>query len=250
MKKDSDREQATPTILVSIDRTLWHRLGLSRWTYVRSLRRAGAQVRVFDYAAVSGNEDTDQAARTLLEGIGGLVLSGGGDVDPRLYGGKLESSLAVRPQRDRFELALLKAAEARDLPILGICRGAQLLNVARGGSLVTIRTDTSLRREHGRWRWHPVKLEPDSRLASLFGTVRLERVVSYHGQAVGRPGEGLRIVGRSADGIAEAIEPSAPDESSWLTGVQWHPELSPRSRVQRRLFTSLVAAVRSADTDG
>lgn len=233
-----------PRVLLSIDRTFFHRIGLSRWTYVRSLRRAGASVEVLDYSALSGNEDARRVAVGLLDGMDALVLSGGGDVDPKLYGGKREGSLAVRLERDRFELALLEEAETRGLPILGVCRGAQLLNVARGGTLVTIRSDATLRRRHGRWRWHGVELEPTSRLADLLGTARIERVVSYHGQAVDRPGEGLAVVGRSADGVAEAIEREAGARGPWLMGVQWHPELSPRNHLHRKLFAGLVEAAR------
>jgi putative glutamine amidotransferase len=243
-----DEEASKPTILLSLDRTWWHRLGLSRWTYVRSVKRAGARVRVFDYAAASAGEDPGVVAKRLLRGVDGLVLSGGGDVDPLLYGGDAEESLAVRPERDRFELALLEEAMNRRLPVLGICRGAQLLNVARGGTLVTIRSDEVLRRRHGRLRGHRVELEPESRLARLFGTERIERVVSYHGQAVGRPGEGLVVVGRSADDVAEAIELATEDQGQWSIGVQWHPELSPRSPLQRKLFSALVEAARSVQS--
>lgn len=239
------------TILLSLDRTWFHRVGLSRYTYVRSLTRAGARVRVLDYSALQHEESPEATARRALEGVDGLVLSGGGDVDPSLYKGKLEGSKAVSRDRDRFELALLELAEQRGLPILGICRGSQLLNVARGGSLHTIRSDRTLRRRHGRYLPHSVDLEADSRLAELLGTARLERVVSYHGQAVDRPGEGLVVVGRSDDGVAEAIEPAAGEELPWLIGVQWHPELSPRSRLHRKLFEGLVSAARrSRSTTG
>lgn len=243
-KRPSAMDQ--PTILLSIDRTWWHRLGVSRFTYRRSLLRAGATVRTFDFSAARPGETDEAAARRLLEGVDGMVLSGGGDVEPGLYGGDSTGSLAVRPERDRFELALLRLARSRGLPILGICRGAQLVNVEAGGTLRTIRQDSELLRIHGRYRWHPVALEPDSRLARLLGTDRLERVVSYHGQAVDRPGEGLAIVGRAADGVVEAIEPAAPGEGPWLVGVQWHPELSPRSRLHRKLFAELVAEAAAA----
>ena len=231
-----------PTVLLSVDRTLWHRLGLSRFTYRRALARAGARVRVFDHAAPAAGESDEAAARRLLEGVDALVLSGGGDVDPSLYGGDPADSLSVEPRRDRFELALFRMARSRGLPVLGICRGAQMVNVAAGGTLRTIRKEPALRRVHGRFLGHPVDLAPGSRLARLLGSERIERVVSYHGQAVERPGEGLAIVGRAPDGVVEAIEPVDPDEESWLVGVQWHPELSPRGPRHRALFSGLVAA--------
>ncbi len=242
--RSSNRPPAAgaPTILLSLDRTWWHRLGFSRLTYGRALERAGARVRRLDYDALPAGDESAAAARRLLEGVDGLVLSGGGDVDPRLYGAAPEIGLDVKPARDRFELALLAAARERRMPVLAICRGAQLVNVSRGGTLRTLRTDRELRRGHRRLRGHPVEVEPDSELARLLGTERLPRVVSYHGQAVDRPGEGLRIVGRAGDGVVEAIE-LAPDTAQWwLIGVQWHPELSPRARLQRRLFTALVEA--------
>lgn len=230
-----------PLIVLSLDRTLWHRLGLSRWTYVRAIQRAGARVRSFDFAALDNGESADEVARRLLEGADGLVLSGGGDVDPRLYDGAPESSLVVRRQRDRFELALLREAGSRGLPILGICRGAQLLNVWRGGTLRNLRSDPVLRRTH-RIGGHAVELVPGSRLARLLETERIGRVVTYHGQAVQRLGDGLVVVGRAADGVVEAIELDSADGAAWIIGVQWHPELSPRSRLQRKLFAGLIEA--------
>ncbi len=241
-----------PTILLSLDRTWWHRLGFSRLTYGRALERAGARVRRLDYESLPAGEEPAAAARRLLDGIDGLVLSGGGDVDPRLYGAAPETGLDVKPARDRFELALLGAARERRMPVLAICRGAQLVNVARGGTLRSLRADPELRRGHRRLRGHPVELVPDSSLARLLGTDRLPRVVSYHGQAVDRPGEGLRIVGRAGDGVVEAVELAPGAAQFWLVGVQWHPELSPRARLQRRLFTALVeaAATYRADASG
>jgi putative glutamine amidotransferase len=234
-----------PTILLSLDRSWWHRLGFSRLTYRRALVLAGARVLRLDYDSAAGGGEPAAAARRLLDGVDGLVLSGGGDVDPRLYGAASEIGLDVKPARDRFEIALLAAARERRTPVLGICRGAQLINVSRGGTLRTLRADRILRRRHRRLRGHPVTIEADSLLARVLGVDRLSRVVTYHGQAVAEPGENLRIVGRASDGVVEAIEPVAGAGQSWLLGVQWHPELSPRGRLQRRLFTALVEAARS-----
>lgn len=233
---------AAPTILLSLDRTLWHRLGFSRLTYRRALQRAGARVVQLDYESVEHGEQPAAAARRLIANVDGLVLSGGGDVDPHLYGGAPETGLDVKPDRDRFELGLFAAARERRMPVLAICRGAQLVNVSRGGTLRTLRGDTTLRRRHRQLRGHPVTIAPDSLLAEVLGTGRLARVVSYHGQAVAEPGENLRVVGRADDGVVEAIEPAAGAAQSWLLGVQWHPELSPRGPLQRRLFTALVEA--------
>lgn len=238
------------TVLLTLDRTWWHRLGLSRFTYIGALRRAGARVRVFDESALVEGEDDRSVARRLLEGIDALVLSGGGDVDPALYGADRSLGRSVRPGRDRFELALLAEAEEREIPTLGICRGAQLLNVFRGGTLRTIRANEDLVRRHGKMRGHPVRLEPGSLLAEVFRTERLERVVSYHGQAVDAPGQGLVISGRAEDGVVEAVERAPEAPGVWLAGVQWHPELSRRSVEQRRLFAALVEAARGSSGGG
>lgn len=223
-----------PTILLSVDRTFWHRFGASRLTYERALRRAGARVIRTDYSSLAG-------APRLLERAEGLVLSGGGDVQPELFGAPAAIGLGVKPARDRYELALLAAARRRRLPILAICRGAQLVNVAAGGTLRTLRADETLRRRHRNWRGHAVEAEPRSRLARVVGGRRLARVMSWHGQAIERPGDGLRVSGRAADGVIEAVESDSSD-APWLLAVQWHPELSPRSEIQQRLFTALVEA--------
>ena len=239
-----------PLIVLSTDRTLWYRLGISRLTYARALGRVGAKVRRHDYGTSVAERDGRAGhglARELLRGAQGLVLAGGGDVDPSLYGSAPASARAVEPRRDAFEATLLKEAHRRRLPILAICRGAQLLNVVRGGTLRDLRSDPELRRSHQRLRGHPVKLAPDSRSAAIFGLERLPRVVSLHGQAVARVGDGLRIAGRADDGVVEAVEAVS---DVWTVGVQWHPELSPTDRLHRRLFSSLVTAASGARSTG
>lgn len=242
-----ERRSGSPTILLSVDRTLWHRAGVSRLTYERALRRAGARVIRLDYTAMAAGDPPEEAASRLLDRVDGLVLSGGGDVDPGLFGGPAEIGRGVKPARDRFELALVEAARRREIPLLAICRGAQLLNVAAGGTLRSLRTDPVLRSRHRNWRGHAVEVEPESLLARVIGSDRLGRVVSWHGQAIDRPGAGLRVTGRAADGVVEAVEP-VRGEGQWLLAVQWHPELSPRSQVQRRLFAALVEAAGAART--
>ncbi len=238
-----------PRIVVSLDRTWVHRLGISRLTYLAAIRRAGGWPVRLD----SGDPDaveTDRAAvREIVAAADGLVVSGGDDVDPRLYSASRHPGRELDPRRDRFEAALLEEALARGMPVLGICRGSQLLNVVRGGSLRDMRDDRELKRRHARYRRHPVRLAEASRLAEVFGATRLERVVSYHGQAVDRLGEGLSAVGWADDGVVEAIEADGDSSSPWVAGVQWHPELSPGSRDQRRLFAALVDAARAYRAD-
>jgi len=167
--------------------------------------------------------DADPAA--LAERLDGIVLSGGADVDPLRYGGRVAPRLsAIEPERDTFELALVAAALARAVPVLGICRGAQLLNVARGGDLVPdLPSDGGEAHPSTAWpcevRRHRVELVPGSVLASLYGTEVW--VNSLHHQAVATPGEGVTVVGRADDGVVEAIELDGVE----VLAVQWHPEL-------------------------
>ena len=136
-----------PRVLVSVDRTLWNRLKFNRVTHVRALRSAGLRAVLTDFGR---KVPAPEVADRWLEGMDGLILSGGGDVSPNRYGDDSVNALNVKDQRDTFELALLSAAERRGLPVLGICRGAQLLNVYRGGSLGDFRHDSERYRRHRR----------------------------------------------------------------------------------------------------
>jgi len=160
--------------------------------------------------------------------LDGLVLTGGADVDPAAYGQAAHPQLgAVEPDRDQWELALLAAAEARELPVLCVCRGVQLLNVAKGG---TLRQHVGADEGDGHPRFaedghdlaHGVDLADGSLAASLLGT-HLE-VNSLHHQVIDEVGEGLAVTGRSPDGSAEVLEL----EGREVLGVQWHPELLAR----------------------
>lgn len=241
-RHDTRDPMQEPPILLSLDRTWWHRLGVSRFTYARAVARAGGRPIVVDFDDAGQREVDAARVAELLAPVRGLVLSGGGDADPALYGDSTPGR-DVRPLRDSFELALLEEALRRRLPVLGICRGAQLLNIARGGTLRNFRDQPDLARRHHRWRGHEVLLTPGSRLAEIFGRERLRRVTSLHGLAVARPGEGLEIVARARDGMPEAIAGTTPG-APWMVGVQWHPELSVFSAPQRRLFRALVEAAR------
>jgi putative glutamine amidotransferase len=187
------------------------------------------------------------AARA-LDGLDGLLLTGGEDIHPAWYGA--EPSPHLHPpsrERDLFELALFAAARQRELPILGICRGIQLVNVALGGSLYQdlpserpgpVAHDPAAARET---RSHAVRLEPGSRAAAALGATELD-VNSFHHQAVERLGNGLVASGWSEDGLVEAVE--TPLGAPWLLGVQWHPEEMHADRVapERGLFRALVQA--------
>jgi putative glutamine amidotransferase len=163
----------------------------------------------------------------MLDACAGLVLSGGYDIDPRLYhrGDVLHLTPDVHQERDAFELKVLEAAMRRRMPVLGICRGMQLFNVFLGGSLIP---DIELagyanHRGDGGDRRHGIIIEPGSRLQKITGLDAGE-VNSSHHQAVDVVGRGLRIAARSADGIIESLEWQSPAGEGHLQLVQWHPE--------------------------
>jgi putative glutamine amidotransferase len=190
--------------------------------YVRSVEAAGALPLVL----VPGLPDD---APRLLDRLAGLLLSGGADVDPRHFGeARLPSVTHVIPERDAFEIALVQEALSRDLPILAICRGIQLLNVAAGGTLVQdipSQVTGALNHSPSGKRWdvaHDVELQPGSRLRALFGGAVSLDVNSRHHQAVREVGRDLLVAARSSvDGVIEGLESRA---HGFVVGVQWHPE--------------------------
>jgi len=165
----------------------------------------------------------------VVERVDGLLLTGGGDVDPARYGAVPDArTYGVDPGRDDLEFGLLAAALDAALPVLAVCRGLQVLNVARGGTLLQ-HVDTDLARRPASFPAPEpgtigplveVVLEPTCRLAAAIGTAVLHGSHSHH-QAVDRLGGGLRQVGRAADGVVEAVE---LDGDAWVVAVQWHPE--------------------------
>jgi len=196
--------------------------------YVRAVERAGGRALLVP-PSHDGVEET-------LESLDGLIFSGGSDLDPELYGQEAhaETSDVVR-NRDTAELALLEAALERDMPVLAICRGSQVLNVARGGDLVQHLPDVVGDEKHkhtpGTFADHDVSVEDGSRLASVLG----ERapVKSHHHQGFGKVGEGLRVVAHAEDGTIEAVEDPT---RRFVLGVLWHPEAGEDAR----LFEELV----------
>jgi len=185
---------------------------------------------------------------TLLDHIDGLLLSGGGDIDPERYGGSPhEAVYAVDPLRDEFEIALAREAAERRLPTLAICRGMQVANVAFGGTLFedikTQSPDSLEHRRHGPAATeyeHTVELDPDSTTARALGKDVVE-VNTIHHQALRTVAAQFRVTGRAPDGIIEAIEPI---DASWpMWAVQWHPEyLGSDDDPSLALFRTFVAA--------
>ena len=201
--------------------------------YVRAIEAAGGR----PLLVPPSDDGVDEA----LEAIHGLVLPGGADLEPQLYGQEPhEETYGVVPERDRAELALLQGALRRDLPVLAICRGSQVLNIARGGDLLQHLPEVvghEGHKEHpGVFADHDVRIDGESRLAELVGAHA--PIKSHHHQGFGRVGEGLREVAWADDGSVEAIEdPEAP----FVLGVLWHPEAGE----DRALFTALVDAARA-----
>lgn len=184
-----------------------------------------------------------EALDALLDRLSGIVLSGGPDLHPAAYGEDEHPELGpTEPDLDRFEISLARRADARRLPTLGVCRGAQVLNVARGGTLHQ-HLPGHRQNEPGDQATHDVRLRARSAVSSLLGRTQLG-VNSFHHQAIDRLGDGLRIAGRSGDGIVEAIEDPARD---FVVGVQWHAECLVDNPTHRRLFAALVDAARLRD---
>jgi putative glutamine amidotransferase len=182
----------------------------------------------------------DLAAGTVA-GLDGLVISGGPDVDPARYDEPPHAETgAPRVQRDAWELALLAAALDQDIPVLGICRGAQLFNVAFGGTLIQHLPEEPCATDHRAgvavFRSTRLELDPAALPGSVLGASI--DVSCYHHQAIAKLGEGLSVTGRAADGTIEAV---VADGRAFAVGVQWHPE---QDR-ELRLFTALVESTRS-----
>ena len=199
------------------------------YDYVRAVEQAGAR-------ALLVPPSTDGIAE-VIDAVDGLIFSGGSDLDPELYGQEAHpETTGIVAGRDAAEVALLRAALDRDLPVLAICRGSQVLNVALGGDLVQHVPDHVGHDRHretaGVFADHDVAVEAGTRLASVIGD-RIP-VKSHHHQGFGRLGTGLRAAARDEDGLVEALE--APSRR-FTVGVLWHPEAGEDAR----LFEELVA---------
>ncbi|MFL5931163.1 MAG: gamma-glutamyl-gamma-aminobutyrate hydrolase family protein [Gaiellaceae bacterium] len=185
-------------------------------SYVRAVEHAGGRPLI-----VPPSEDALEETLGVLDG---LILSGGGDVDPGLYGADAHAETdAPRRERDHAELRLLEEALQRDMPVLAVCRGSQLLNVARGGDLVQHLPDELGHERHkhepGQFSEHSVRLDPGSRVGTLLG--EHAPVKSHHHQGYGRLGDGLHEAAWADDGTVEALE---DPNRRFAVGVLWHPE--------------------------
>jgi putative glutamine amidotransferase len=222
--------------------------------YVAALERAGGDPYVLSTYALCDDEQPradldvlsglDPDDTSVLDGAAGLVLSGGGDVDPASYGEDPHPrTYNVSPRRDRFEFNLLDVALARDMPVLAICRGMQLLNVHLGGTLEQHLLDTAGRLEHYRDRpradvAHEVRVAPGTDLAECIG----ERapVNSHHHQGIARLSSELEEIAHAEDGVLEGV---VGREHSWVLGVQWHPEaMAAVDKRQLEVFAAFLGA--------
>jgi gamma-glutamyl-gamma-aminobutyrate hydrolase PuuD len=215
-----------------------------RWPYSKAptLPRA-----YFDAVVRAGGQpvlvDDAPDPKGLLSRVDALVLTGGADLDPARYGqARHESVYGDNAEVDAFECDLADAATARSVPTLAICRGIQVLNVARGGTLFQHIPEHPGVPAHGRpgeaggAREHEVRLTAGSRLAEVMDATRVT-VSCHHHQAIDALGDGLSVVGRAADGIVEAVEL----DGAFVLAVQWHPEdTAPTDPAQQRLFDALV----------
>jgi putative glutamine amidotransferase len=210
-------------------------------TYLTALRRSGAHG-----AVVMPDELGEGEADQLLDGFDGLLLIGGGDLDPGTYGQPREPEVyGVLARRDGFELPLARAAVARAMPTLAICRGHQVLNVALGGTLEQHLAPGSVLHGMpgvvGGSSTHAVRVQEGSRLATALGATSTA-VSSQHHQAIAELGTDLEVVAWADDGVVEGIELSLPGQ--WVIGVQWHPEdTAGTDAVQQRLFDAFVGEV-------
>ena len=176
----------------------------------------------------------------------GIIIGGGDDIEPTHYGELGDAGTHYDPERDRLEMAMVKRALESGVPILGICRGAQLMNVAMGGSLHTdirpCRQVTPNKNSLFPIKW--ADLHPRSLIHKLTNQCSI-RINSLHNQAVKDVAPGLRVAARDKDCFIQAVE--APQQQRYILGVQWHPEYMPYDRHQRQLFYGFAQAVSSSD---
>jgi putative glutamine amidotransferase len=202
--------------------------------YMRAVARAGGQAVMVPPISTSPDRMV-----SVLSRFDGVILHGGGDVDPRRYGEEpsAEQLYGIVPEHDELEFAVLAAALELDLPVLAICRGMQVLNVSCGGTL-----HQDLGTEAHWFHTHPVTLTLDSRHAEALGTARPLACHSVHHQGVKDVGDGLRVVGHADDGTIEAMELV---RATWIVAVQWHPEdTAHEDPEQQALFDALIARSR------
>lgn len=239
------------------------RKGLTRipLPYSHAVEKSGGYAKVLSPFELPSSEeippgleiaaDIDPYDSSALEGASGLLIPGGGDIDPELYGSpRHPRTHNVSYRRDRFELTLISAALERDMPIFAICHGMQLLNVCFGGRLVQHLADDPSRLDHDRDRpraepVHNLHVKAGSRFEELIGGINLP-INSHHHQGLDGAAGPLEEVGWAEDGVLEAV---VSRDHTWVVGVQWHPEvMADTDAHQRRLFDLFVEATDAYET--
>ena len=186
---------------------------------------------------------TTAAAHELVARFDGVIIQGGGDIDPNRYGQKPRSNAiyGISLEHDELEIAVIRAAIELDKPVLAICRGIQILNVALGGTLHQHLADVLTDGESHWDKYHEINLEPNSRVAKAMKTVAPKQSHSFHHQAIDKLAPGLVVTGRAPDQTIEAVELNA---KKWIVGVQWHPEDDADTEPdQQNLFSGFVDAI-------
>jgi putative glutamine amidotransferase len=235
-----------PRIAFSLDNSLLGRVGITDATYQRVMTAAGGRLITLRPDAAGVPVSTEKIEALLeKEKIDGVLLTGGGDVDPNLYGGDPNTTMLVHRLRDDFEIALIREARQRGLPMLGICRGCQILNIALGGTVRNLRKEQEVKSLHLVLSGHAVDLNPDSKLSKTLGVTHLAKVISLHGNSVGKPAPGVTIAATGPGDVIEAIEADSAGQKGWIVGIQWHPELTLDKQVQQKVFKSLVDRART-----
>lgn len=209
--------------------------------YVKAVRRAGG----IPILLPPGEENIAE----ILDMVSGVIISGGGDIHPSQYGGDTEhiSLNRLDPERDEIEINIIRQmAERKDKPVLCVCRGMQVMNVALGGTMIEhipdIRDEDTHRNDEGFWIVHDIEVTETSKIAQAMQNTIVSTFSGHH-QAVKDIAKGLEVVAMSPDGIIEGLELKS---HPWMVGVQWHPEKSAHNDVtQQRLFDKLVSLAKS-----
>jgi putative glutamine amidotransferase len=228
------------SVVDNSSRFKFHYSGIS-FSYSNAVERAGGAPILIPLNL------SQESLRAIYTRIDGLLLQGGLDVHPKEFGEEPHPTVETDPARDEIELVLTRWALADDIPIFGICRGIQMLNVAAGGTLYQdIPSQLDAQYDHypkngpANQRTHPVEFEPGARLTKWLGATTIE-VNSFHHQSLKRVAPGLRVVARTADGVVEAVE---SDDDRFIVGVQFHPELLDDDDRIQKLFEAFVKSAR------
>jgi putative glutamine amidotransferase len=206
--------------------------------YSEAVARAGGVV-----VQAQPIEQTIAAANELVARVDGVILQGGGDIDPNRYGQQPRSNsiYGISAEHDDLEIAVIRAAVEQDKPVLAICRGLQILNVALGGTLHQHLADV-LEDGESHWdKYHEIELESTSKVAKAMKTNSPKRAHSFHHQAIDKLASGLVVTGRAPDQTIEAVE---HESKKWIVGVQWHPEDDADTEPdQQNLFNAFINAI-------